>query len=91
MMDRLSQIRQAEAASHRDAYASHELFAPGSWLAKPVKTVLDLLPLFGGYDAPRRWIWAAASDETAFRWRGFSEAFPAGFSALTFWTRRLRS
>lgn len=51
MMDRLSQIRQAEAASHRDAYASNELFAPGSWLAKPVKTVLDLLPLFGGYDA----------------------------------------
>ena len=41
MMDRLSQIRQAEAASHRDAYASHELFAPGSWLAKPVKTVLE--------------------------------------------------
>ncbi len=49
-MDRLTRIRQAEAASHRDAYASYELFAPGSWLAKPVKTVLDMLSLFEGYD-----------------------------------------
>lgn len=49
-MDRLIQIRQAEANSHREAYTSHELFSPGSWLAKPVKTVLELLPLFAGYD-----------------------------------------
>lgn len=49
-MDRLIQIRQAEADSHREAYTSHELFSPGSWLAKPVKTVLELLPLFAGYD-----------------------------------------
>lgn len=49
MHERLSQIRQAEAESHTKAYTTHELFAPGSWLAKPVKTVLDLLPLFAGY------------------------------------------
>lgn len=47
--DRLSLIRSAEAASHTDAYSSHSLFTPGSWLAKPVKTVMDVLPLFEGY------------------------------------------
>ncbi len=47
--DRVKAIRQAEAASHTEAYTNHALFDPGSWLAKPVKTVLDLLPLFDGY------------------------------------------
>lgn len=46
--DRLGQIRAAEAASHLEAYNSNTLYAPGSWLAKPVKTVLDILPLFEG-------------------------------------------
>ena len=49
MSDRLNHIRQAEAESHIEAYTSHDLFAAGSWLAKPVKTVMDLLPLFEGY------------------------------------------
>ena len=49
MSDRLNHIRQAEAESHTQAYTSHSLFSPGSWLAKPVKTVMDLLPLFEGY------------------------------------------
>lgn len=47
--ERMNQIRQAEAESHTQAYTSHSLFSPGSWLAKPVKTVLDLLPMFEGY------------------------------------------
>lgn len=42
-------IRKAEAESHRSAYTNHELYAAGSWLAKPVKTVLDLLPMYEGY------------------------------------------
>ena len=46
---RLDEIRKAEAESHTQAYISHSLFSPGSWLAKPVKTVMDLLPLFVGY------------------------------------------
>ena len=46
---RLDEIRKAEAESHTQAYTSHSLFSPGSWLAKPVKTVLELLPLFEGY------------------------------------------
>ena len=46
---RLDEIRKAEAESHTQAYTSHSLFSPGSWLAKPVKTVMGLLPLFEGY------------------------------------------
>ena len=49
MSDRINHIRQAEAASHTQAYSNHSLFSPGSWLAKPVKTVVDLLSLFEGY------------------------------------------
>ena len=46
--DRLAAIRREEKASHEEAYAAHALYAPGSWLAKPVKTVLELLPLLAG-------------------------------------------
>ena len=46
---RLDEIRKAEAESHTQAYSIHSLFSHGSWLAKPVKTVLELLPLFEGY------------------------------------------
>ena len=47
--ERINHIRHAEAASHTQTYTSHALYSPGSWLAKPVKTVMDLLPLFEGY------------------------------------------
>ena len=47
--ERVDLIRRAEAKSHIEAYTSHLLFSPGSWLAKPVKTVVDLLSLFEGY------------------------------------------
>lgn len=50
MRKSIDQIRKAEAASHTEAYTNHALFSPGSWLAKPVKTVMELLPLFEGYD-----------------------------------------
>ena len=49
MSERLNLIRKAEAESHTQAYTSYSLFSPGSWLAKPVRTVMDLLPLFEGY------------------------------------------
>ena len=48
-LSRLKEIRQAEVDSHTEAYNNHALFHAGSWLAKPVRTVLDLLPLFEGY------------------------------------------
>lgn len=44
--EKLSRIRAAERESHTEIYSEKELFTPGSWLAKPVKTVLELLPLF---------------------------------------------
>ena len=45
-MSRLSQIRKAEAESHKAAYENLELYAPGSWLSKPVKALESLLPLY---------------------------------------------
>ena len=52
-MTRLKNIRQAEAHSHVEAYSAHSLYAPGSWLAKPVKTVLELIPRLRGGEAFR--------------------------------------
>ena len=49
LQSRLDEIRKAEAESHTRAYTDYALFSPGSWLAKPVKTVMELLPLFEGY------------------------------------------
>jgi len=43
---RLTEIRQAEARSHTAAYESLELYAPGSWLSKPVRALEALLPLY---------------------------------------------
>lgn len=43
---RLTEIRRAEAQSHTAAYESLELYAPGSWLSKPVKALGALLPLY---------------------------------------------
>lgn len=43
---RLTGIRRAEAQSHTAAYERLELYAPGSWLSKPVKALGALLPLY---------------------------------------------
>ena len=51
--DRIKSIRKAEAASHTQAYNNYELFSTGSWLSKPVKTVLDLFPYFQKYQELR--------------------------------------
>ena len=45
-MNRLEEIRKAEAESHIAAYESLELYAPGSWLSKPVRALEALLPLY---------------------------------------------
>ena len=50
MCERIEQIRKAEAESHTEAYNNYVLFSPGSWLAKPVKTVMELLPQYEGYE-----------------------------------------
>ncbi len=45
-MDRMEAIRNAERESHTQAYTSYTLFEQGTWLAKPVRTVMEILPLF---------------------------------------------
>ncbi len=46
----IDKIREAEKASHIEVYSSAKLFESGGWLQKPVKTVLDILPLFENYN-----------------------------------------
>lgn len=53
MADRLRKIRNAERASHLAVYSSAELYRKGSWLEKPVRTVMELLPLFRQYQQLR--------------------------------------
>ncbi|MFS0673286.1 class I SAM-dependent methyltransferase [Ornithinibacillus sp. 179-J 7C1 HS] len=45
-MSRLELIRKEEKKYHDFCYENYKLFEEGSWLFKPVKTVIDLLPLF---------------------------------------------
>lgn len=47
--DTLKSIREAEKQSHLETYSTAKLFENGSWLQKPVKTVLDILPFFKNY------------------------------------------
>lgn len=50
MNKNIDKIRAAEKASHIEVYSTAKLFESGSWLAKPVKTVIDILPLFENYN-----------------------------------------
>ena len=45
----LAKIRESERKSHIEMYSNEELYKEGSWLRKPIKAVLDLLPLFENY------------------------------------------
>lgn len=47
--NRLKQIRESEKQSHIKMYSNSELYKEGSWLRKPIKTVLDIIPLFNDY------------------------------------------
>ncbi|MDE7176428.1 MAG: class I SAM-dependent methyltransferase [Lachnospiraceae bacterium] len=49
MNDRLTRIRENEKISHTAAYTNEKLYDKTSWLQKPIKTVLDILPLFHAY------------------------------------------
>ncbi|MDQ6421753.1 class I SAM-dependent methyltransferase [Paenibacillus sp. LHD-117] len=44
-MDRIALIRAEEKKYHDQCYDRNLLFEPGSWLYKPVRTVMELLPL----------------------------------------------
>jgi 2-polyprenyl-3-methyl-5-hydroxy-6-metoxy-1,4-benzoquinol methylase len=43
---KLEEIRSAEQKSHIAIYSSATLFEKGTWLNRPIKTVMDVLPLF---------------------------------------------
>jgi len=43
---RLRYIRESERRSHEEIYSNEELFQKGSWLQKPIKTILEIIPLF---------------------------------------------
>ncbi|MEK3886306.1 class I SAM-dependent methyltransferase [Bacillus sp. FSL K6-3431] len=49
-MNRIELIRKEEKKYHDSCYENYKLFEEGSWLHKPVKTVIDLIPLFMGKD-----------------------------------------
>lgn len=51
--NRLKQIRAAEKESHTRMYTETALYSQGGWLSKPIRTVLDLVPLFEGYQELR--------------------------------------
>lgn len=42
-MDRVAKIRSEEKKYHDFCYDTYNLFEPGSWLHKPVKTIIDLV------------------------------------------------
>lgn len=46
--DRIDYIREEEKKYHEHCYENNQLFAEGSWLHKPVKTVMDLFSHFEG-------------------------------------------
>ena len=52
-MNRLEMIRKAEAESHTAAYESLTLYAPGSWLSKPIRALEALLPLYADREGLR--------------------------------------
>ncbi|TXK85758.1 bifunctional 2-polyprenyl-6-hydroxyphenol methylase/3-demethylubiquinol 3-O-methyltransferase UbiG [Paenibacillus sp. N3.4] len=47
-MNSIEHIRQEEKKYHEHCYDNYKLFEEGSWLHKPVKTVLDLMTYFDG-------------------------------------------
>ena len=47
-MNRIQYIRQEEKKYHDLCYEQYKLFEIGSWLYKPVKTVMDLMDHFEG-------------------------------------------
>ena len=52
-MNRIRQIREKEKASHIQTYSGNALYQEGSWLEKPIRTVLELLPCFADHSSFR--------------------------------------
>jgi Predicted methyltransferase len=50
-LERVERIRLEERNYHESVYEQHELFREGSWLHRPVRTVLEMLQLFENYSS----------------------------------------
>lgn len=48
-ISQLENIRENERRSHTELYSQTGLYQDGNWLSKPVKTVMELIPLFDAY------------------------------------------
>lgn len=49
----LAKIRENERRSHTEIYSEAVLYKEGSWLSKPIKTILDLFPYFENHSELR--------------------------------------
>lgn len=49
----IEEIRKNERHSHMELYSQAELYQDGSWLKKPVKSVMELLPQWDRYECIR--------------------------------------
>ncbi len=59
-MNRIDYIRQEEKKYHDLCYEQYKLFEAGSWLYKPVKTVMDMLNYLERTERPTNtgpWLW----------------------------------
>lgn len=52
-MNTIQQIRENERLSHMEQYANMPLYESGGWLSKPIKTVLEVLPMLEDHTAIR--------------------------------------
>jgi 2-polyprenyl-3-methyl-5-hydroxy-6-metoxy-1,4-benzoquinol methylase len=52
-MSKVDEIRRSEKESHETLYKNNKLFEEGSFLHRPVKTVMDILPLLAAEKAVR--------------------------------------
>ena len=66
-MNRLNYIRQEEKKYHDLCYEQYKLFETGSWLYKPVKTVMDLMDYFEEKTTCKYLISALALEEIVFQ------------------------
>lgn len=50
-VERINQIRISERNSHIEIYSKEKLYKSNSWLNKPIKTVVEIIPYFKGYES----------------------------------------
>jgi 2-polyprenyl-3-methyl-5-hydroxy-6-metoxy-1,4-benzoquinol methylase len=69
LMNKIDYIREEEKKYHEHCYDNYKLFEEGSWLHKPVKTVMDLFTYFDGKPELRVLDLGCGIGRNSFRWR----------------------